>query len=115
MQRATADYLDRALARQDEFFRRVRVDEHVTRIGNESYGIKGLFYLSVPDMNRFGILNVAAPANYAQQDLSALVRRSGLPITYLALEGPDACASSSSAPQASLFALAAVVCGGQSR
>ena len=86
MRRATADYLRGAQLRQDAFFRRIGVDEYVSRIGNEEYYVGGLYYLSVEDMARFGITNVRAPPDYEQTDLSALTRETHLPITYLKLQ-----------------------------
>jgi hypothetical protein len=112
---ATANYLRKAQERQDEFFRRIRVDEHITRIGNESYGIKGLFYLSIADMNRFGITGIVAPPDYERQDLSALVQRNGLPITYLSLEEPDRCGSEPTFAASAPAPRAGVYCHGQQR
>lgn len=82
------DYLTGAIVKQGEFFHRVGVDEYVTRIGNEVYGLPGFYYLSVEDMARFGIRDVTAPDNYAQMDLSALRRRTGHAIRYLKLPSP---------------------------
>ncbi len=86
MRRATADYLRGAQLRQDAFFRRIGVDEYVTRIGNEEYHVGGLYYLSVEDMARFGITNVRAPPDYEQTDLRALTLQTHMPITYLKLQ-----------------------------
>lgn len=112
---ATAQYLRKAQARQDEFFRRIRVDEHITRIGNESFGIKGLFYLSVADMSRFGITGVVAPPDYERQDLTALVRRNGLPITYLNLEAAGECAPEAGFAASTPALFGGVLCHGQQR
>jgi hypothetical protein len=62
------------------------VDEYVTRIGNEVYGLRGFYYLSVEDMARFGIRDVSAPEDYTRMDLAALEKRSGRRISYLKLK-----------------------------
>jgi hypothetical protein len=85
MRQNTAEYLRDAQARQDAFFARIGVDERVTRIGNETYGVKGLYFLSVPDMARFGIDNVSAASDYPRTDVTPLTRRTGMAITYLPL------------------------------
>lgn len=82
---ANVDYLTGAIVKQGEFFHRVGVDEYVTRIGNEVHGLPGFYYLSVEDMARFGIRDVAAPEDYARMDLSALQKRTGYQIRYLKL------------------------------
>ena len=53
--------------RQAEFFRKIGVDEYVTRIGQEKFGAKGFYFLSVEDMARFGIKNVVAPDDYPKR------------------------------------------------
>ncbi|MGH8679406.1 MAG: hypothetical protein ACREUQ_13780 [Burkholderiales bacterium] len=82
---ANVDYMTNAMLKQEAFFRRIGVDEFVTRIGNEEYGVRGFYYLSVEDMARFGISNVAAPEDYPRMDRRALARSAGFPITYLRL------------------------------
>jgi hypothetical protein len=88
VRQANVDYLTGAILKQGEFFHRVGVDEYVTRIGNEIYGLPGFYYLSVEDMARFGIRNVSAPEDYARMDLDALRSRTGYRITYLKLRNP---------------------------
>jgi len=84
--RANVRYLTGAIRKQDEFFYRVGVDEYVTRIGNDRYGVRGFFYLSVDDMAEFGIANVTADDNYADMEPRALARRIGFPVTLIRLE-----------------------------
>ncbi|UCH49274.1 MAG: hypothetical protein JSU95_05680 [Betaproteobacteria bacterium] len=84
--RANVSYLTGAIRKQDEFFFRVGVDEYVTRVGNDRYGIRGFFYLSVEDMAEFGIENVTADENYADMEPRALARRIGFPVTLIRLE-----------------------------
>jgi len=83
---ANVNYLTTTIHRQDEFFFRVGVDEYVTRIGNDKYGVRGLFYLSVADMAVFGIDNVTAAENYAEMDPRALSQRVGFPVTLIELK-----------------------------
>jgi hypothetical protein len=84
--RANVRYLTGAIRKQDEFFYRVGVDEYVTRIGNDRYGVRGFFYLSVDDMAEFGIANVTADENYADMEPRALARRIGFPVTLIRLD-----------------------------
>jgi hypothetical protein len=86
VRQANVDYLTGAILKQGEFFHRVGVDEYVTRIGNEVYGLRGFYYLSVEDMARFGIRDVSAPEDYTRMDLAALEKRSGRRISYLKLK-----------------------------
>lgn len=83
---ANVQYLTDAIRKQNLFFYRLGVDEYVTRIGNEKYGIRGFFYLSVADMEAFGIKNVTAPADYAQMEPRALARRVGFPVSLISLD-----------------------------
>ena len=83
---ANVTYLTGAIRKQDEFFYRVGVDEYVTRVGNDRYGVRGFFYLSVDDMAEFGIANVTADENYADMEPRALARRIGFPVTLIRLE-----------------------------
>ena len=84
--RANVKYLTGAIRKQDEFFYRVGVDEYVTRVGNDRYGIRGFFYLSVEDMAAFGIENVSADRNYAKMEPRALAQRVGFPVTLIELD-----------------------------
>ncbi len=84
--RANVKYLTGAIRKQDEFFYRVGVDEYVTRVGNDRYGIRGFFYLSVEDMAEFGIENVSADKNYAEMEPRALAQRVGFPVTLIKLD-----------------------------
>ena len=84
--RANVKYLTGAIRKQDEFFYRVGVDEYVTRVGNDRYGIRGFFYLSVEDMAAFGIENVTADKDYPNMEPRALAKRVGFPITLIRLD-----------------------------
>ena len=84
--RANVKYLTDAIYKQDQFFYRLGVDEYVTRIGNEKYGVRGFFYLSVEDMAAFGIDNVTAPEDYTQMAPRALARRIGYPVTLVTID-----------------------------
>lgn len=74
--RQTRDYLASNRAKQAQFFEKIGVDEYVCRVGNEEYGAEDFFCLSVEDMARFGILNVEAPADYDDIDLSPYQKKS---------------------------------------
>ncbi|UCD67639.1 MAG: hypothetical protein JSW48_12520 [Betaproteobacteria bacterium] len=84
--RANVKYLTGAIRKQDQFFYRVGVDEYVTRIGNDRYGVRGFFYLSVEDMAEFGIQEVTADKDYADMEPKALAQRIGFPVTLIRLE-----------------------------
>ena len=84
--RANVEYLTAAIRKQDEFFFRIGVDEYVTRIGNDKYGVQGFFYLSVDDMASFGIENVTAAEDYSDMEPRALAKRVGFPVTLVTLE-----------------------------
>lgn len=84
--RANVEYLTAAIHKQDAFFYRVGVDEYVTRIGNDKYGVRGFFYLSVGDMAAFGIDNVTAPMSYAEMEPRTLARRVGFPVSLVKLD-----------------------------
>jgi hypothetical protein len=84
--KANMNYLTAAIHKQDRFFYRVGVDEYITRVGNEQFGVRGFFYMSVADMAVFGIENVTAPENYAVMEPRALARRVGFPVTLIRLE-----------------------------
>ena len=105
MRRATADYLERSQRRQDAFFQRLRVDEFVTRIGAEEYGVNDLYFLSVGDMSRFGITNVIAPPDYVRTDLSRTMRLHQVRVVYLKLEPFQPCQSPAAHAAAGLAAL----------
>ena len=64
----TLAYLALAEARQAAFFRRIGVDERITRIGLDHPAVTDFWFLSVPAMARFGIERVVAPSNYAATD-----------------------------------------------
>lgn len=84
--RANVKYMTGAIRKQDQFFYRIGVDEYVTRVGNDKYGIRGFFYLSVEDMAEFGIDNVTADENYAEMEPGALAQRVGYPVTLIRLD-----------------------------
>ena len=85
-QKANVRYLTDAINMQNEFFYRLGVDEYVTRVGNDKYGVRGFFYLSVADMAVFGIDNVNAPDDYTAMEPQALARRVGYPVTLVRLD-----------------------------
>lgn len=72
--------------KQAAFYHRIGVDEYVTRIGQEEYGAKGFYFLSVEDMKRFGITDVTAPDDYPNTDLTELKRRIKVPLVYVKLK-----------------------------
>jgi hypothetical protein len=80
------EYLTAAIQKQNAFFYRVGVDEYVTRIGNDKFGVRGFFYLSVVDMASFGIDNVTAPEGYTNMESRALARRVGFPVSLIRLK-----------------------------
>jgi hypothetical protein len=84
--RANIKYLSAAIQKQNAFFYRVGVDEYLTRIGNDKYGVRGFFYLSVDDMASFGINNVTATKGYANMEPRALERRVGFPVSLITIE-----------------------------
>lgn len=65
---ATLAYLELAAARQADFFRRIGVDERITRLGLEHPAVTDFWFVSVATMARFGIDRVVAPTNYAATD-----------------------------------------------
>jgi membrane-bound inhibitor of C-type lysozyme len=81
-----AAYLKVQAVRQKEFFQKIGVDEKVTLLG-PSHGVKDFYFLSVDDMERFGIRKVKASADYAKTDLSRLVKKK--PIVFLQLKEQD--------------------------
>jgi hypothetical protein len=72
--------------KQAAFYQKIRVDEYVTRIGQEEYGAKGFYFLSVEDMERFGIKNVTAPEDYSKMDVTQLRKRIKAPLVYIKLK-----------------------------
>ena len=64
----TLAYLALAEARQAAFFRRIGVDERITRVGLDHPAVTDFWFLSVAAMARYGIERVVAPANYAATD-----------------------------------------------
>jgi hypothetical protein len=115
MRRATADYLARSQRRQDVFFQRIRVEEFVTRVGAEEYGMTGLYFLSVEDMSRFGITNVIAPPDYERSDLADIRRRHQVDIAYLRLRPFAPCQDAGAHAAADLAALDVARCAGVGR
>jgi len=84
--RANVEYLAAAIQKQNAFFYRVGVDEYITRIGNDKYGVRGFFYLSVDDMASFGLNNVTATKGYTNMEPRALARRVGFPVSLITLD-----------------------------
>lgn len=115
MRRATEDYLERSQRRQDAFFQRLRVEEFVTRVGAEEYGMSGLYFLSVEDMSRFGITNVIAPADYERSDVAAIRQRHQMEISYLKLRPFTPCQDAGAHAAAGLAALDVARCAGVGR
>lgn len=71
-------------ARQEQFFRKIGVDEYICRIGNEKYGARDFFVLSVKDMARFGVRDVHAPEDYDKTDLTSF-RQTGKSVEFISL------------------------------
>jgi hypothetical protein len=70
--------------RQRQFFSKIGVDEYICRVGNEKYGAKDFFIVSVKDMEQFGVRNVTAPENYEKTDLTPF-RRTGKSVEFVAV------------------------------
>jgi len=79
------EYRVSSTANQERFFRKIGVDEQICRIGNEKYGAKDAFLLSVEDMARFGVRDVVAPDEYEKIDLTPF-RRNGKSIEFIKLK-----------------------------
>jgi hypothetical protein len=79
------EYQVNSTTRQAQFFRKIGVEEYVCRVGNEKYGAKDFFLLSVRDMAQFGILNVQAPENYEEIDLTPF-RQKGKSVEFIHLD-----------------------------
>lgn len=79
-------YARTTVARQDSFFTRIGVDEFVTRVGQVDYGARGFFFMSVADMETFGIHNIVAPPDYEHTDLRAIKKLTGTPIKLIKLK-----------------------------
>jgi hypothetical protein len=107
--------LERSQRRQDAFFQRLRVEEFVTRVGAEEYGMSGLYFLSVEDMSRFGITNVIAPADYERSDVAAIRQRHQMEISYLKLRPFTPCQDAGAHAAAGLAALDVARCAGVGR
>jgi hypothetical protein len=82
--RQMREYRMSTMARQEQFFRKIGVDEYICRVGNEKYGAKDFFVLSVKDMARFGVLDVHAPENYQKTDLTPF-REKGRSVEFINL------------------------------
>lgn len=78
--KVTAALLTELKEKQKTFYERIGVDEYVTRIGNEMYKARGFYFISVADMEKFGIKNISAPADYVHVDLTELNRLIAVPI-----------------------------------
>ena len=58
-------------AREAEFYKTIGVDSFVTWFGKLApYNVRDMYFLAPHDMDRFGLHNVAARADYAQTDLA---------------------------------------------
>lgn len=78
------EYRAESTRSQADFFKKIGVDESVCLIGNEEYGARDFFILSVKDMERFGIGDVQAPHDYEQIDLTPFCIR-GHEVEYIKL------------------------------
>jgi hypothetical protein len=76
-------YLAAVKEKQATFYQKIGVNEYVTRIGQEKYGARGFYFLSVEDMSKFGITNVTAPADYPKTDVRELKKRIKDPLVYI--------------------------------
>jgi len=78
------EYRATSIQRQAAFFAKISVDEYVCRIGSEKYGAQDFYFISVEDMDRFGIHNVRAPENYEKTNLTPFCNK-GKKIEYIKL------------------------------
>jgi len=79
------EYRESSIVNQEQFFRKIGVDEYICRVGNEKYGAKDFFILCVEDMARFGIRDVLGPKNYEDIDLTPF-RRTGKSVEFIHLD-----------------------------
>ncbi len=67
----TKQYMVDMPSKQKSFFNRIGVDGNITIIGQDvKYGIEDFWFLSVEDMEKFGVKNVIAPVDYSKTDVS---------------------------------------------
>jgi hypothetical protein len=83
-------YLRDIKEKQEEFYKKIEVDEYVTRIGNVEYGVKGFFFMPVEDMAKFGIHNVMAPKGYENTNVKELKKGMQVPIICIKLKNRKA-------------------------
>lgn len=83
--RQMREYRSITTARQERYFHKIGVDEFICRVGNDKYGAEDFFFLSVKDMAAFGVLNVHAPIDYENIDLSPF-RQTGKKIALIKLQ-----------------------------
>ena len=75
--------VERLAARERRFFEEIGVDQRLCWIGNTPpYAVPDHYFLSVPDMARFGVTNVEAPGDYPATDVS----RFDVGIRYIVLD-----------------------------
>ena len=81
------EYIRECKRKQAAFFQEIGVDEYVCRVGNEEYGARDFFILSVEDMERFGIKKIQAPDMYHNTDLSRFNReKPRSPVEYIKID-----------------------------
>ncbi len=78
------EYMESSKADQARFFEKIDVDEYICRVGNEEYGVRDFFLLSVEDMAKFGVRDVLAPDDYELTDLEPY-RRMGKSVEFVRL------------------------------
>ncbi|SDB42178.1 hypothetical protein SAMN05660653_02008 [Desulfonatronum thiosulfatophilum] len=85
----TREYMENSKAKQARFFEKIDVDEYICRVGNEEYGVRDFFLLSVEDMAKFGVRDVLAPDDYELTDLEPY-RRMGKGVEFIRLISSEA-------------------------
>ncbi len=83
------EYMENSKANQARFFEKIDVDEYICRVGNEEYGVRSFFLLSVEDMAKFGVRDVLAPDDYELTDLEPY-RRMGKSVEFVRLTNSEA-------------------------
>lgn len=78
------EYQATSVAHQTQFFEKIGINERICRVGNETYGAKDFFLLSVKDMAQFGVLNVEAPEDYKEIDLTPF-QQTGKSVEFISL------------------------------
>jgi len=69
--RRLLDQVDMLVRMEQDFFKRIGVDEYVCWVGKmRPYNVSNYYFLSAKDMAEFGIQLVETPKDYAQTDVS---------------------------------------------